>query len=287
MRAYLSVDLEGINGIVHSSQTQPGEPGYERALTLMHAETNAVIEGLVEGGVDEVVVNDAHWDARNLRIESLHPKASLISGWQKPYSMVSGMEHGAGEKTGSQKADFACFIGYHCRSGSAAGVLSHTYRAQVFRDVVLNGKPVGETGLNANLAGWFGIPVALITGDSALESEAREEAAGVRFVAVKDSISRYSARAKPYKEVLDTLKQAGRDAAREKQGREIIKPVKPSTMLITMVDTSMADAAELIPGIARVSDRQIEFRHDDFSVLFRMMLAAGALGASRRDPHFS
>lgn len=283
VRAYLSVDLEGINGIVHSSQTQPGEPGYERAVALMHQETNAVIEGLVAAGYDDVLVNDAHWDARNLRVELLHPNASLISGWQRPYSMVAGLE----SASEFDKPSFACFIGYHCRSGNAHGVLSHTYRAQVFRDVELNGKPVGETGLNAALAGWFGVPLALVTGDSMLKKELEEEAPGVAYYAVKESISRYSAKMKPHKNVLSALTYTAENVAKNQAMWKLFKPPAPSTIRITMVDTAMADAAELMPGVQRLNDRQIEFSHQDFSLLFRMMLAAGALGASRRDSHFS
>src|SRR5215470_8694683 len=134
MHIYLSVDLEGINGVVHSSQTQPGEPGYERAVSLMHGETNAVIDGLLTAGATTVLVNDAHWDMRNLRVEALHPQATLITGWQKPFSMLSGIDRGI---------EAACFVGYHSRAGTARGVLSHTYRAQVFLDVRLNQEPVG------------------------------------------------------------------------------------------------------------------------------------------------
>ncbi|HEY9784742.1 MAG TPA: M55 family metallopeptidase [Candidatus Obscuribacterales bacterium] len=280
MRAYLSVDLEGINGIVHSSQTQPGEPGYERAVGLMHDECNAVIEGLIDGGVEEILVNDAHWDARNLRIEKLHPKATLISGWQKPYSMMSGVQ-------AENKPGFAIFLGYHCRSGTAGGVLSHTYRAQVFRDVLLNGRIVGETALNAALAGWFGVPVAMVTGDSMLREEVQSDLPGVMFIVVKDAISRYAAHMRPQENVLAALKYGSSQAARSPGGWRILKPPTPSTMRIAMVDTSMADGAELVPGVRRVSDREIEFTDNDFSSLFRTMLAVGAVGASRRDPYFS
>ena len=91
MKIYISADLEGVNGIVHSSQTQPGEPGYERAVGLMHKEIAAVIDGLTHSGVSEIYIADAHWDARNLRPELLPPGVKLISGWQRPFSMVSGV----------------------------------------------------------------------------------------------------------------------------------------------------------------------------------------------------
>lgn len=280
MRAYISVDMEGINGVCHSSQTQPGEPGYERSIQLMHAETNAVIKGLVKAGCDEILVNDSHWDARNLRIELLHPKAHLTSGWQKPFSMMSGIHS-------EKRPDFACFIGYHARNGCATGVLSHTYRAQVFKDVLINGVLVGETGLNAYLAGAFDVPIALITGDDALEKECNELMGSVNCLVVKQAVSRYSACFKPYEQNLEELEKGAFEAVRAKTSWKMLKPPKPATLYITMADTSMADACELVPNVKRVNDRDVEFSDPDYSVVFRMMLALGALGASRKDNYFS
>ncbi|HEY9871542.1 MAG TPA: M55 family metallopeptidase [Candidatus Obscuribacterales bacterium] len=278
MRIYLSVDLEGVNGIVHSSQTQPGEPGYERAVQLMHAEANAVIDGALAAGATAIVVNDAHWDMRNLRPELLHPPAVLISGWQKPFSMVSGI---------NGRVDAAMFVGYHSRAGTARGVLSHTYRAQVFLDIKLNGRPVGETGLNAALAGWFDVPVALVAGDDAVCDEATELIGPVACVPVKTAISRYSAVCRPHAEALDSLRRKAEQALSDRTGWQIFKPPSPSTLTITMVDPAMADGAELLPHVERTGDREIQITAEDYSVLFRLMLAVGAIGASRRDPVFS
>jgi len=280
MRIYLSVDLEGVNGVLHSSQTQPGEPGFERAIALMHRETNAVIEGLTAGGAESFIVNDSHFDMRNLRIEQLAPGASLINGWQKPYSMVSGTQDALNE------IEAACFIGYHARAGDGRGVLSHTYRAQVFYDVQLNGQSVGETGLNAALAGHFGIPVILVSGDDVLCAEAKELLKSPHCIEVKKAISRYSAVCPPFEESLLALKNGAKLAMGQKNAWKVFQPPSPSTMRITMFDPAMADAAELLPYVKRTGGREIEFSHDDYATLFKTMLAVGVLGASRRDPHF-
>lgn len=278
MRVYLSVDLEGVNGIVHSSQTQPGEPGYERAVALMHAETNAVIKGAFAAGAETILVNDSHWDMRNLRQEALDERAILISGWQKPYSMVSGV---------NGKVDAAIFVGYHARAGTARAVLSHTYRAQVFFDVKLNGVPVGETGLNAALAGWFNVPVAMVSGDDALCEEAAALLGPVACVPVKTAISRYSAIFRPQNQVIESLRLKAEEALKARDSWRLYKPESPSTLTITLADPAMADGAELLECVTRTGDREIEFSHSDYSVLFRTMLAVGAIGAGRRDPHFS
>lgn len=284
MRIYLSVDLEGVNGVLHSSQTQPGEPGYERAVGLMHRETNAVIDGLRKGGATSFLVNDSHFDMRNLRIEQLAPKASLINGWQKPYSMMSGVQ--SDRDRVEEKCDAACFIGYHARAGSPRGILSHTYRAQIFLDVKLNGQSVGETGLNAALAGYFGVPVILLSGDDIVCDEARELLGSIECVQVKRAISRYSGECPPFDETLSLLAQGAEKAIKEKRNWKLFQPPSPSTLRITMFDPAMADAAEILPSVKRIDGRQIELSDPDYSVLFKQMLAIGVLGASRRDLHF-
>lgn len=281
MRIYLSVDLEGVNGVLHSSQTQPGEPGYERSVGLMHEETRAVMTGLEQGGATNFLVNDSHWDMRNLRTELLSPhKATLINGGPKPYSMVSGTHDSANQ------IEAAGFVGYHAKAGDARGVLSHTYRALVFFDVQLNGKQVGETGLNANLAGHFGVPVILVSGDDVLCAEAKELMPWVHCLEVKRAVSRYSAACPPFHETLKLLQEGSKKALEDKSAWQVLKPPSPSTMTITMFDPAMADAAELLPYVKRKSGRQIEFSHDDYAVLFNTMLAVGALGSTRKDPYF-
>lgn len=288
MKIYISADLEGINGIVHGSQTQPGEPGYERAVTLMHKELAAVIEGIYSaGGVSEIYVADAHWDARNLRPELLPKDVSLISGWQRPFSMMSGVSGKIASKQLVDKGfDGVFFLGYHARAGVACGVLSHTYRAQVFLDVKLNGVSVGETGLNAALAGYFGVPIAFLSGDDAACNEARNLLGSLTCVSVKKAISRYSAVFLPEIEALSALRKGAAEAIEKRDYWGVFCPPRPSTLTITFIDPAMADAAELLPELKRLDDRTVELSHDNYSALFRLFLAIGVLGASRKEIHF-
>src|SRR6266704_3117506 len=149
MRVYLSVDMEGIAGVVHESQTDPATPAfaaeYARFRRLMTAEANAAVEGATN-----VVVNDSHWFMRNLLAEELHQAAEHLSGGPKPRSMVHGIDGGF---------DAALFIGYHARAGTPNAILDHTYADRI-HEVRLNGRPAGELGINAALAGVSGVPVA-------------------------------------------------------------------------------------------------------------------------------
>src|SRR5439155_494039 len=185
----ISVDMEGIAGVVHESQTDPTTPAfaaeYGRFRRLMTAEANAAVEGALAAGATRVLVNDSHWHMRNLLAEELHQAAELVSGDPKPRSMVQGIDAGF---------DAALFIGYHARAGTRNAILDHTYADRI-HEVRLNGKPVGELGLNAGLAGVHGVPVALVSGDSALAAEAKDLlGAGVATVIVKQAVSRHAAK---------------------------------------------------------------------------------------------
>src|SRR5256886_13393047 len=160
MRVYVSVDMEGIAGVVHESQTDPTPPAfaaeYARFRRPMAAEANAAIEGALAAGATKVLVNDSHWFMRNLLAEELHPAADLASGDPKPRSMVEGIDGGF---------DAALFIGYHARAGTPNAILDHTYADRI-HEVRLNGTAVGEPGVKAPPAGVHRRPAALVGGGS-------------------------------------------------------------------------------------------------------------------------
>ncbi len=99
MRVYISVDMEGVAGVVHEDQTDPIDPRhageYNRFRRLMTSEANAAVEGAFAAGATRVLVNDSHWRMRNLLAEELHPGAELLSGGPKLGSMVEGVDWGS------------------------------------------------------------------------------------------------------------------------------------------------------------------------------------------------
>ena len=262
MRVYISVDMEGIAGVVHGAQTDPTDPRhageYNRFRRLMTSEANAAIEGALDAGASAVVVNDSHWDMRNLLAEELHPAAELLSGSPKPRSMVEGVERGF---------DAALFIGYHARAGTPRAIIDHTYSNLVY-EARLNGTPVGELGLNAALAGCFGVPVALVSGDQALASEARELLGEpVETVVVKHAVGRFAARSLAPVEACRRIR-AGVIASlgRPHQPLRLASPVR---LEVEFAFTHMADMAELVPGSVRTAGRTVAYADDDYREVFR------------------
>lgn len=267
MKVYISADLEGISGVVAGLQTDDDQKEFERARRLMTGEVNAAIAGAFGGGANEVLVNDAHGSMRNILIEELDVRAELVTGSPKPYSMLEGLD---------ESYDVALFIGYHAQAGTQLGTLNHTYSGRVFQ-VSLNGENVGEVGLNAAMAGAFGVPVALVTGDESVVEEARRLFAPPATVTVKTGVARSAARCLPPSVARQRIEAAATEAVRCRGKAFALPP--PVVARVTFMRTDQADMAEMIPGVERLDGRTVSYQHDDMRVLFRVWRAMLALAA--------
>jgi D-amino peptidase len=261
MKVFISADMEGISGIVSDSQTGTEDKEYDRSRKLMTAEVNAAIDGAVAAGAKEIIVNDSHGSMHNILIEQLNPAAQLITGSPKPFSMMQGID---------TSFNAALFIGYHAQIGTAYSTLDHSYTSRVYQ-VSLNGRPMGETGLNAALAGYFKVPVVLVTGDRALTEEATTYLGDIETVAVKESFSRSAAKCLPPSVVHGMIREAAQRALK-KGGRPFVIP-SPITLTVDFASTAYADYAELVPGSKRIGGRRLEFVHDDYLVVFKVWRA--------------
>lgn len=257
MKVYISCDMEGISGVVAGKQTDGSGEEYKRAQKLMTGELNAAIEGAVAGGASEVLVNDSHGDMRNILIEELNPNAQLISGSPKPLSMMQGID---------SSFDAAFLVGYHAQAGTAYSVLDHSYSGIVYQ-VSLNDRPLGETGLNAALAGYFGVPVVLVTGDKLLVEEATALLGAMEGVAVKESYGRYAAKCLVPEAAQERIREAAQKALSIAGKPFVVEP--PITLKVDFTSSAHLDMAELIPGAKRTSGRSIEFIHDNYLVVFK------------------
>lgn len=262
MRVYISVDMEGIAGVVHEDQTDPTDPRhaaeYARSCRLMTGEANAAIEGALAAGAGIIVVNDSHWLMRNIIADELHEAAELLSGNPKALSMVEGIDDGF---------DALFFIGYHGRAGTARSTIDHTYTDRI-HEVRINGSPVGEMAINAAVAGYFGVPVALVSGDASVAAEARETFGDhVETVIVKQAVSRHAARSLSPAEARRRIR-AGAHSALGRPHLPYVARV-PVTIETEFARTVHADMAELVPGSERTTARTVRYRHEDYREAFR------------------
>ncbi|HET9849573.1 MAG TPA: M55 family metallopeptidase [Candidatus Dormibacteraeota bacterium] len=261
---FISVDMEGMAGVVHLQQVMRGTPEYERSCRLMTAETNAAVAGARRAGATRFVVNDSHGDMRNFLLDELDEGVELISGGDKPYSMGAGLD---------PSFEVAFFVGYHASVGTERAIMDHTYGGRTIYALRLNGQPQSEATLNAALAGTYGVRTALITGDRAAVEEATAALPGIEGVVVKEALGRQAARSLHPLEACRRIEEGASRAYANRNDRPLIQPKDPFVLEIDWMNASMADFCEQIPVVERVGGRTIRYRSDAYQTCYRMLLA--------------
>lgn len=261
LKVYISVDMEGINGVVAPDQLSAQGGEYNRARKLMVEEVNRAIEGALATGATEILVNDAHGSQRNLLLEDLKPPARLLSNYFKAAGMMEGLD---------QSFSGVFFIGYHARAGSPVGVQAHT-GSGALRDVLVNGARVGEAGINILYAASMNVPVVLITGDQEAIAQARELIPGLEAVEVKQAIGTRAAIFRPVEEVRAEIRQASERALRNRSKVTMPQMRSPFTFEVTYSGTALADVAAQIPTVKRTGSHTIAYSTDDYRAGYRLL----------------
>ncbi|HXE90532.1 MAG TPA: M55 family metallopeptidase [Terriglobales bacterium] len=269
-KVYISVDMEGVAGVVDETQTSPAGRDYAVGRRLMIAEANAAIAAAFEAGATEVVVNDSHWDQTNLLPDQVDSRATLITGAPKPFGMMQGLDNSFAA---------AIFIGYHARGSTADAVIDHTYSDQL-KHVRLNGREVGEYGLNAALAGHYGVPVVFVSGDQALSEQAREFIPGVEVLAVKEGIGRTAARTMHPEEARKAIAAGIRTAMARRAQIAPVRLSQPVTLEVELASSRQADSCMMVPGMKRVSGRVVSYTAPDMAVAYQVSRLISRLAGS-------
>ncbi|MFF7876704.1 M55 family metallopeptidase [Streptomyces californicus] len=295
MKALISVDMEGISGIVHSSETNPERYDYPRGRELMTAEANAVIAGVLDAEpTAEVLVADAHGTFRNLLPERLDRRARLVRGKPRALNMLAGLD---GE------TDAALFVGYHVRAGEGPGVLAHTMNGEILDvrvttraagddvrvtsraagdDVRATVRSLGEIGLNAAMAGHHGVPVVLLSGDDAACAEASDLLPGTVTVPVKEALGMAAAVTLHPEEARDRLRRAAADAVTRRTEIPPLTLTGPLEVEVDLASPHTIDLAVLVPGVTRARDaRTVAFTAPDYGTAYRLVLLLAQLATIR------
>ena len=268
MKVFLSTDIEGTAGIADWSQVLGPGGEYELGRRLLQDEVNAAIDGALEAGAGELLVNDSHYLMQNLLPGELHGRASLLSGKHKPLYMMEGLD-------GSFAA--ALFISYHGSIGARTAILSHTYNPNCISEVRLNGTVTGEAGINALVALHHRVPVALITGDEATGEEARPFMPRIEVVTVKRSVSRFAAESLHPQVACERIREGARRAL-ERLGEMGPPAIElPARLDVSMRVADMAEMATWVGGVERTGDRTIAITDDDPLALYRRFVTVVAL----------
>ncbi|MDA8368549.1 MAG: M55 family metallopeptidase [Nocardiopsaceae bacterium] len=267
MRILISADMEGATGVTWPADVEPGTEQWQRCRSMFTSDVNGAIAGFFAGGAAEVLVNEAHATMRNLLLERLDERASMLTGRHKDLTMVEGVQHG--------DVDAVAFVGYHCGAG-AEGVLAHTYLPNSITGVWLDGEPASEGRLNARVAAEYGSPVVLVTGDDRACADAASYAPGARTVAVKDYVSRYAAICRPPARTRADIAAAA-EAAMAAAGR--VAPVRhaPLTVEIEVDAAQLAGAAAMVPGVEAVAERRVRYTSPTAYEMIRCFKAVATL----------
>ena len=260
MKIYISADIEGIGCVVRSEHSSPQGREYAFARKQMTAEVNAAIQGAIDSGATDVVVADAHNVGLNLIPDELDERACLIMGSPRPLSMMEGIQEGF---------DAALFVGYHAMAGTYDSSIVHVFTGRI-AELKMNGQTMGEIGLNAGLAGYYNVPVALVTGDDKTCAEAEALLPGVETVAVKRGIGAYASLCLHPGKTRELIYQAAKEAV-AKTG--ILTPVgyndQPVTMELRFTTASAVDRVMRMPRVKRLDNLTVRFVGDNYIEAFQ------------------
>ena len=262
LKVYISVDMEGIAGVVTADQLTPAGFEYEKARDFMTGESLAAIGGARDAGATQIVVSDSHGNGQNLLIDRFPPDVTIIRSWPRPLMMMEGID---------STFDAAIFIGYHASTTSAAGVRAHTISSAHLAAVELNGVAMPESGINAAIAGYFGVPVVAISGDNVAVSEAQSLIGGMEGAVVKRAISFHAA--------ATMTPEAAQQLVRQKvkaglQRRAALKPYivrSPVRLDVTFKNYTPAEMLTFLPSVQRTASHAIRFEGRDILQVSRFL----------------
>ena len=276
MKAFISVDLEGMPHVVI-----PGHLGikgslYEEARKIATRVTLAAADELSKNGFESVTVADSHGPMVNIHVDDLPEYMEIVRGFPRPLSMVAGVE----------SCDVALFLGYHAKFGTAKSTFDHTYSGASINKIEVNGTAASEFLLNSYVAGEFKVPVVLVAGEAQLlKDDVKQYAPWAETVALKQSLSRLSAKSPSLSKVEIDLRKAIRKAVlNHKHGKsQFLKVRKPVKINVTFIASHFADVAEMLPTGKRTSALNVEYSAENMREAYKtfglLVLAANGISA--------
>ena len=263
---FISFDLEGISGVSSWREMRKDSPDLMRIRKIATQEVNAVIRGIkkTKVNVGEILICDAHASGENLLIDELEPGIHIIKGTQRNYYMMEGV---------NQNFDVAFFIGYHAMAGTTVGMMDHSYSSSSIYNIKINGVDVGEPEINAAVAGHYGVPVGLISGDDKLIKEVKNFfGTQVETVITKYSISRFCAKCRHPGNVQKELELRAQWAIKKIKKLRPFKFRYPINAEIDVINSLIGDAIKSLPGLKRVAGRKFVFKAKDILEFYRCLM---------------
>ncbi|MEI9995583.1 MAG: M55 family metallopeptidase [Rhizomicrobium sp.] len=263
MRVYISADIEGIAAVTSREETGTVGFDFHRARERMTGEVLAAIAGARANGATGFVVSDSHGSGLNLIPERFAEDTELVRSWPRPLGMMQGIESGT----------FACafLLGYHAGAASPGGTLAHTLSSRGLHALKINGLDLSEAGLSAAVAGQFGVPITLMSGDDVFIAETARLLGGLESVVTKRSTGYFSVHSKTPMLVERELRAAAGAALRRSTDTKPFSPEPPFHAEVTFKAPLAAELFCYLPGFVRVGACGVRFDAKDAVTLNRIM----------------
>ena len=256
LKVYISVDMEGIAGVVSADQLAPGNFEYERFRRFMTDEAVAAVKGAQAAGATEVVVSDSHGNGESLLIELFPKDVRIVRSWPRHGEMMAGLD-------GSFAA--ALFVGYHSSTSNPKGVRAHTISSAHFTRLGLNGAAVTEGELNAAYAGAVGVPIVFVSGDDAAVSEVTSRLGNMESVVTKKTLGFHSAESLTPAAACDKILEGARAAVLHRDQRKPYVIGTPVTLDISFKSYTSAEIVSYLRSVERTDAHSIRFVGHDMA----------------------
>lgn len=260
MKVFISADIEGTCGIASWAETERSTPmDYTPFQKQMTREVRAACDGALAAGADGLLVRDAHDSARNLEPGALPESARILRGWAgDPLSMMSGIDRDG--------YDAVLFTGYHAWASSSGNPLSHTMNLKN-EYVALNGVRMSEFLMNAYTAGYYGVPVAFLSGDKTLCGFAKELIPGITTVPVNEGLGGATLSIHPDAAV-KAIREGAERAVRNAKNCAVPMP-DHFEMVIRFREHRQAYSRGFYPGARLEDEKNVVFASGDWFEMLR------------------
>jgi D-amino peptidase len=254
LKIYISVDMEGVAGVVTDDQLAPGAFEYQRFREFMTREAVTAVHAATEAGASEIMVSDSHGNGENLLIDMFPKNVRIIRSWPRRLSMMAGID---------ASFDAVLFIGYHASTGNLNGVRAHTFSSARLTRVTLNGIPVTEGAFNAAIAGHFGVPVAMMSGDDAAIAEVRSLVGNIEGAETKKSLGFHSANTLTPEASCELIAQKVRAALGRLKEFRAYTVRMPVTLEVSFKSYRPVEVLGYLKTVQRIDSHTIRFQGAD------------------------
>lgn len=269
LKVYISADMEGVAGVVDQAQLGPSGFEYGQFRKFMTAEVNAAIEAARDAGATEIVVSDSHGNGLNLLLDALPQDIILVRAWPRPLGMMEGID---------DSFSAAIFIGYHASAGNTGGIAAHTMSGSDFLSVKINGIEITEGGINALIAGHFGVPVVMISGDDAAVREVTDMVGPIEGAVVKWHYSHTSGRTLMPQAAQALIKEKATAGLRRRHELEPFRIEGPLSLDLTYKNDKAAELIAYLPNVELIENHTVRFVGSIIEISMFIEMALGYPG---------